>query len=101
MTELSKLWAQYSALICIYLVFVNALAFSLFGVDKKKAVQHRWRVPEKTLIASAIIGGSIGAFIGMKAFHHKTKKPKFAVGIPVIIVIQVFLVAYLVYMLKT
>lgn len=74
-----------------YLLAVNVLAFILYGIDKQKARRNAWRIPEKTLILSAVIGGSAGAFLGMQFFHHKTRKPKFSVGVPVILLVQVAL----------
>ena len=74
-----------------YLLAVNILAFVLYGIDKEKARRNAWRIPEKTLILSAVIGGSAGAFLGMQFFHHKTRKPKFAVGVPVILLVQIAL----------
>ena len=65
-----------------YLLAVNILAFVLFGIDKQNARRNMWRIPEKTLILSAVIGGSAGAILGMRFFHHKTRKAKFAVGVP-------------------
>ena len=56
-----------------YLLAVNILAFVLFGVDKQKARRNKWRIPEKTLILSAVIGGSVGAILGMRFFHHKSQ----------------------------
>lgn len=73
----------------IYLAAVNILAFLVYGWDKLKARHGGWRIPEKTLILLAVIGGSIGAAFGMIAFHHKTKKPKFYIGIPGIIIVQI------------
>lgn len=72
-----------------YLVIINIIAFVTYGVDKSKAERGAWRIPEKTLILLAVIGGSIGAYLGMWFFHHKTMKPKFAVGIPIIISVQI------------
>lgn len=72
-----------------YLLVVNILAFVLFGIDKQKARRNMWRIPEKTLLLSAVIGGSIGAVFGMQFFHHKTRKAKFAVGVPVILLVQI------------
>ena len=74
-----------------YLIAVNVLAFSLMGTDKYKAKHHRWRIPEKTLFLSAIIGGSAGAILGMYTFRHKTKHWYFVVGMPLILVIQLAL----------
>ena len=61
----------------------------LFGADKQKARRNAWRIPEKTLILSAVIGGSVGAILGMRFFHHKTRKAKFAIGVPVILLVQI------------
>ena len=68
---------------------VNLLAFIVFGLDKKKAEKDKWRVPESTLIMLAVLGGSAGALAGMLVFRHKTRKAKFMIGIPVILLIQV------------
>ena len=81
-------------MIYYYLITVNVLAFSLMGTDKYKAKHHLWRIPEKTLFLSAIIGGSVGAILGMYTFRHKTRHPKFTVGIPVIFVLQIGLLVW-------
>lgn len=73
----------------IYLILINAVAFFLMLADKQKAKKKQWRIPETTLIGSALIGGSIGALAGMYTFRHKTKHPKFTVGIPLILAVQV------------
>lgn len=75
--------------IIIYVCVINAIAFFLYGLDKQKAKRCQWRIPEATLLGVAVIGGSIGAFFGMQVFHHKTKKPKFYIGVPVIFILQV------------
>ncbi|MDD3137963.1 MAG: DUF1294 domain-containing protein [Lachnospiraceae bacterium] len=77
--------------IVIYLIVVNSIAFLIFGVDKNRAKRGSWRIPESTLISIAVIGGSLGAYLGMKAFHHKTKHMKFAVGVPAIFFVHAFL----------
>ena len=79
----------------IYLLTVNALAFLLMLIDKQKAKKHLWRIPESTLMLSAAVGGSIGALLGMYTFHHKTRKPKFYIGIPFILFLQIALALYL------
>ena len=66
------------------------------GIDKWKAKNFRYRIPEKTLLLIAILGGSIGSFIGMQIFRHKTKHARFAIGIPAIILIQVAIIVYIV-----
>lgn len=75
--------------IIIYVFVVNVIAFLMYGLDKVKAKRLQWRIPESTLLGVAVIGGSIGAFLGMQIFHHKTKKPKFYIGVPVIFILQV------------
>lgn len=75
----------------IYLVTINAAGFLIMLADKEKAKKHLWRIPEATLLTVAALGGSIGSLAGMKIFHHKTKKPKFYIGIPVILVLQILL----------
>lgn len=78
----------------LYLVTINAVTFLAYGLDKQKAKQNRWRIPEKVLLGLAALGGSVGAFVGMHAFHHKTKKLKFSVGVPVIFVLQLAVLVY-------
>ena len=73
-----------------YLI-LNGIVFLIYGVDKYKAVHHKWRIPETTLLVIAVIG-VIGAFAGMHVFHHKTRKPKFYVGVPVIFFLEVLAV---------
>lgn len=72
-----------------YLAAVNLTAFCIYGADKKRAIRNQWRISEKALLMLAVIGGSPGTLLGMKVFHHKTKKPKFYLGIPVILVLEV------------
>lgn len=79
--------------IALALLAVNMVAFLAFGIDKWKAKRHRWRIPESTLILLAAVGGSIGAYLGMQAFHHKTQHRKFTWGVPAIIAVQLVVVA--------
>ena len=81
--------------ILIYFIIINLLAFALMGIDKRRAVRHSWRIPEKTLFLSAILGGSIGAIAGMQLFRHKTKHWYFSYGMPAIFILQVFLAVLL------
>ena len=83
---------QYSL---YYLLAVNSLTFLLYGIDKYKAKKGRWRISEATLLTMAAIGGSIGAWAGMRTWHHKTMHKKFKYDIPVIIIMQIALVVYL------
>ena len=72
-----------------YLLIINIIAFALMGTDKKKAQTKAWRIPEKTLFLSAILGGSIGAIVGMQVFRHKTKHWYFKYGMPAILILQI------------
>lgn len=78
----------------IYLIGINVLTFLIYGADKWKARRGKWRIPEETLIWLAIVGGSVGALLGMHLFRHKTKHKKFMIGIPAILLIQVVLILY-------
>lgn len=73
----------------IYLLIINAVGFLIMLVDKRKAVRGLWRIPEATLVTIAAIGGSLGSLAGMRTFHHKTRKPKFYIGIPLILAVQI------------
>lgn len=75
--------------IAIYLTLINAASFLLMLSDKYKARRNLWRIPERTLITVALLGGSVGALAGMHLFRHKTKHPKFVVGLPVILALQI------------
>ena len=81
-------------IIC-YLLAVNIATFLLYGIDKYKAKKSKWRISEATLLTMAAIGGSIGAWAGMRLWHHKTMHKKFKYGIPIIIILQVALAVYL------
>ena len=71
--------------VMIVLLLINAAAVAIMNADKKFAMRRQWRVPERILMAFAVFGGSPGILISMIAFHHKTQKPKFAVGVPLIL----------------
>lgn len=81
----------------IYLLIVNAWGFLLMLIDKRKAKKKCWRIPEATLMTVAAIGGSLGSLIGMYTVRHKTQHLKFVVGIPAILVVQVFAAIYFLY----
>lgn len=76
-------------LILIYLLIINAAGFLFMLIDKYKARKKLWRIPEATLMSIALLGGSVGSLIGMYTVRHKTKHPKFTLGIPVILVLQI------------
>lgn len=73
----------------IYVIAINIWGFAIMGIDKKRAVNNKWRISERNLFTVALLGGSIGAFSGMKYFRHKTKHTKFIIGIPLIIIVQI------------
>jgi len=76
-----------------YLIVINVVTFLVYGIDKWKAKQSKWRIPEATLLLLAVIGGSVGAWLGMKTWHHKTMHKKFKYGLPLILLAQIALIA--------
>ena len=81
----------------LYLLIVNLLAFSLYGIDKRKAKKNAWRISEKMLFLVPLLGGSIGAWAGMRVFHHKTKHWYFRFGIPAIFILQLALALWIIF----
>ncbi|WP_035290335.1 DUF1294 domain-containing protein [Clostridium sp. KNHs214] len=77
-----------------YFIFFNLLGFICMYIDKEKAKRNKWRIKESTLLAIAAFGGSVGAYLGMKIFRHKTKHTKFKYGIPIIMLIQLLVLLY-------
>ena len=78
-------------MLLIYLIPINALGFLLMLADKRRAKKDLWRIPEKVLMTVALLGGSLGVYLGMQTARHKTKHPKFSVGVPVILAVQIFI----------
>ncbi len=78
----------------IYLIVINIIGFFYMGLDKWKAKKNAWRIPEDTLFAITILGGGIGTIVGMYTFRHKTKKAKFTIGLPAILILEIVLVVY-------
>ena len=78
-----------------YLLVINIIAFGMMGIDKRRARREQWRIPERTLFLSAILGGSVGALLGMYAFHHKTRKWYFQYGMPAILILQLVILRFL------
>ena len=72
----------------IYLLILNIIGFALMGIDKKRAKKRDWRISEAALFGAALLGGSLGSLIGMYLFRHKTRHPKFYLGIPALLVLQ-------------
>ena len=79
----------------IYLLIINVITFFTYGIDKWKAKRSKWRIPESTLLMMAVMGGSIGAWLGMKVWQHKTMHKKFKYGVPVILLVQVTIGVYI------
>lgn len=77
------------------LIILNVLTFFVYGIDKWKAKRHWWRIPEWVLLGLAFVGGSVGALLGMKIWHHKTLHLKFKYGVPMILLMQIALLVYL------
>ncbi len=80
-----------------YLLLANVVTFITYGIDKYKAKKGKWRISEATLLLMAVFGGSIGAWLGMKAFHHKTMHKKFYIGVPAIIILQIAFAVWMAY----
>ena len=76
-------------LLLAYLLIINAVGFALMLIDKWKARKNRWRIPEATLMGIAALGGSVGSLLGMYTVRHKTRHPKFTLGIPLILAVQI------------
>ncbi len=81
-------------IVLIYLAVINVVTFFMYGIDKWKAKKSKWRIRETALLGLAVLGGSIGAWLGMKVWHHKTQHKKFKYGVPAIIIIQLALIVY-------
>ena len=79
----------------VWLAVINLLTFIVYGADKRRARRDKWRVPEKTLFLLPLLGGSIGALLGMRVFHHKTKHWYFVWGIPAILLAQIALAVWI------
>lgn len=83
-------------LLIIYYLSINLIAFIIYGIDKLMAVKHAYRVPEKTLILMAGLGGGAGALLGMICFRHKIRKPKFLIIVPLFTIIHIALLFLLI-----
>lgn len=83
-----------TTIIVFYLVILNVLTFLLYGIDKWKAKRSRWRIPESALLGMAAVGGSVGAWLGMRVWRHKTQHKKFRYGVPAILVAQIVLLVW-------
>ena len=86
---------DYPHIALIYLAVINVVTFFMFGVDKWKAKKSMWRVREAVLLGLAVLGGSVGAWLGMKVWHHKTLHKKFRLDVPIILIVQVAIIIWL------
>ena len=82
---------MFHTIVSVYLIVINAFSLALMLTDKLRAKKNLWRIPEATLIGVAALGGSLGCLLGMRIFRHKTLKPKFFLGVPMILVLQLIL----------
>ena len=94
---MKELLTSPAGLLAAWLVCINAATFAVYGADKRRARRGAWRVPERTLFLLPLLGGSIGALLGMRVFHHKTKHWYFVWGVPAILLAQLALAAWLLY----
>ena len=85
-----------NSILLFFILGINVITFMVYGIDKLKAKKGKWRIPESTLLLLAIVGGSIGAWCGVKVWHHKTMHKKFRYGIPLIMAIQIGLTIYII-----
>ena len=83
--------------LAVWLIAINLVTFAVYGIDKRRARRGAWRVPEKTLFLLPLLGGSVGALLGMRVFRHKTKHWYFVWGVPAILLAQAALAAWLLY----
>ena len=83
--------------LAVWLIAINLVTFAVYGADKRRARRGAWRVPEKTLFLLPLLGGSVGALLGMRVFHHKTKHWYFVWGVPAILLAQMALAVWLLY----
>lgn len=86
---------SWGTVLLVWLAAINLVTFAVYGIDKAKAKRGAWRVPEKTLFLLPLLGGSLGALLGMRVFHHKTKHWYFVWGIPLILLAQIALAVWL------
>ena len=90
---------SFTQIAVIYLIVINILGFLVMGLDKHKAKMAERRIPENTLFMFTILGGGVGTIAGMYVFHHKTKKMKFKVGMPLILILEILIFVYFKYLM--
>lgn len=83
--------------VVLYIILINIIGFGMMALDKYKAQKSYWRIPEKSIFVVTLLGGGIGTITGMYVFRHKTKKLKFTVGLPTILISEICVIIYLLY----
>jgi len=78
-------------IVMIFLLLINIAGFAMMGIDKQKARRDQWRIPERNFFITALLGGSLGCYLGMQVFHHKTMHKAFTIGMPAILIIQIII----------
>ena len=86
--------------VVIYLIIINIVGFLAMYIDKQKAKRGKWRIPENTLLIITVLGGGVGTIAGMYTFRHKTQKPKFTIGLPAILILEIIGALYFVFFNK-
>ena len=89
----------FTQIFIIYLIIINILGFLIMGLDKHKAKMGDRRIPENTLFTFTVLGGGVGTIAGMYVFHHKTKKMKFKIGMPLILILEILIFKYIKYIM--
>lgn len=87
--------------VVIYFIIINIIGYVIMGIDKRKSLKDKWRVKEKSLFTIAFIGGASGMLLGMRNFHHKTKKPMFKVGIPMLTILNMVVYIFIIYKIRS
>lgn len=87
---------QLQIVLCIYLIGINIITIAVYGIDKRNAVHGKWRIRVSTLLGLAAAGGAAGALLAMHLFHHKTRKKKFTIGVPLMLLVQIMFLFFLV-----
>lgn len=87
-------------ILSIYYLTINVIAFICYGTDKSLAIAGKYRISEKTLLLLAAIGGGLGAHLGMRTFHHKTRKPKFKILVPLFLILHAILIIAMIIILR-
>ena len=88
---------KYIMYFIYYLIAINIIGFFIMFWDKRKAIKGRYRIPEQTLFTITLLGGGIGTIAGMYTFRHKTKKLRFVIGFPVILISEIILGMYIIF----